>query len=242
VKWEKCTLCDVCAGLPIWMSHANSRAGKKNRVKPSNRAVTERLSFERTSTVPVNEELREFLREWRRITAREKMTAAFIVLHDTVLDELCARKPRNLQELRQISGIGEKKCEMYGKQILELFARFEKGERASREWRAKPSSASGETLELLQQGHSFEEIARIRGRKVASVVALVADLVEQGKLELREDWIPAERRQQIREICGKVGLEWMKPIKEALPEEVTVEEIRLVLAEMRRENKAARNT
>jgi hypothetical protein len=34
----------------------------------------------------------------------------------------------------------------------------------------------------------------------------------------------------------------MKPIKEALPEEVTFDEIRLVLAEMRREKKLANGT
>ena len=87
----------------------------------------------------MNEELREFLREWRRITAREKMIAAFIVLHDTTLDELCQKKPKTMRELRQISGMGEKKCEMYGEEILGLFPRFENGERASKESRAKPA-------------------------------------------------------------------------------------------------------
>jgi uncharacterized protein YpbB len=131
---------------------------------------------------------------------------------------------------------------MYGKEILDLFPRFEKGERASAEWRAKPANALAQTLELLQQGHSFKEIARIRGRKVASVVVLVADLIERGNVQLKDDWVGGVRRQQIREVCARVGLEWMKPIKEELPEEVTYDEIRLVLAEMRREKKMASST
>ena len=239
VKWEECGVCDSCAGLPAWMGGTAAIAGSQERVSRSPRAITERMSFQRVPNVSVNEELREFIREWRRITAREKMIAAFVVLHDTVLDELCVRKPRNLQELRQISGIGEKKCEMYGQAILELFPRFEKGERASPEWRAKPSNALAETLELLQQGHSFEEIARIRGRKVTSVVVLVADLIERGDVQLKQEWIDAERHEQIREACVRLGLEWMKPIKESLPEEVTYDEVRLVLAEMRREKNMA---
>jgi uncharacterized protein YpbB len=56
---------------------------------------------------------------------------------------------------------------------------------------------------------------------------------------LKKEWIGAERRQQIREVCARVGLEWIKPIKEALPEDVTFDEIRLVLAEIRREKKVA---
>jgi ATP-dependent DNA helicase RecQ len=240
-KWEKCGVCDACVGLPQWMSTENAAPPKRRgeRSKYAGHAAQTEV-FEAAPKVAVNEELLEFLREWRRNTAREKMIAAFIVLHDTVLEELCARKPKNMQELRRISGMGEKKCEMYGKEILALFPRFEKGERASTEWRAKATNASAETLDLLRQGHSFEQIAQIRGRKVASVIALVADLLEKGEAQFQESWMAPERHQLIREACMHAGLEWMKPIKEALPEEISHDEIRLVLAEMRREAKAGR--
>jgi len=236
VKWEKCGVCDVCAGTPKWMAAAK---GSEARLLHSPDRRREEVRIEASPSVAVDEELREFLREWRRHTAREKMMAAFVVMHDTTLDELCQKQPRNLQELRGISGMGEKKCEMYGEEILGLFPRFATGERASKEWHARPSNPSLETRELLEQGRSLEEIAQIRGRKVASVVVLVADLVERGETEFQERWIEAERRQQIREACGRVGMEWMKPIKELLPEEVTYDEIRLVMAEMKREKKLA---
>ncbi len=241
VKWEKCGMCDACAGLPSWMAPGGRSAVKASLGRRLDREI-EAVHFADPPAVPVNEELREFLREWRRVTAREKMIAAFTVLHDTTLDELCRKKPNSIGELRAISGIGAKKCEMYGRQILGLFPRFENGERASKDGRAKPSNASEETADLLRQGYSFEEIAGIRGRKLASVVVLVADLIEKGKVDLQETWVAAKHHQLIRETCARVGLEWMKPIKEALPEEVTFDEIRLVLAEMRRENKVAGGT
>ncbi|MGB7845040.1 MAG: RecQ family ATP-dependent DNA helicase [Candidatus Acidiferrum sp.] len=239
VKWERCGVCDVCAGLAPWLTSREGSSAKETKWKKSRDRAIQRAIFEATPTIALNEELRELLREWRRNTAREKMIAAFIVMHDTTLDELCQKRPKNLQELRKISGMGEKKCDMYGEEILGLFPRFERGERASKEPRAKPTNASQETLDLLEQEHTFEEIARIRGRKVASVVVLVADLVEKGETQFQAKWMAAERREQIREVCGRVGIEWMKPIKEALPEEVTLDEIRLVLAEMRREKKVA---
>jgi ATP-dependent DNA helicase RecQ len=241
VKWEKCGLCDICAGLPPWM--ISSRAGSRRShgfVSASGAYKAPRqISFEPTPDVTVNEELRELLREWRRATAREKMIAAFVVLHDTTLDELCLKKPANLEELKRISGIGEKKCEMYGREILQLFSRFEKGERASKDWRPKVSNASQETLELLQQGRTFEEIASIRGRKVASVVVLVADLLEKGDIAFRDEWMPPSHARQIREVCARLGSDCMKPIKDALPEEITYDEIRLVKAVMKREQKLA---
>lgn len=60
------------------------------------------------------------------------MIAAFVVMHDTTLDELCRKKSKNLCELREISGMGEKKCEMYGQNILGLFPRFEKEKEPAR--------------------------------------------------------------------------------------------------------------
>jgi ATP-dependent DNA helicase RecQ len=246
-KWGQCGVCDVCAGLPKWMAatiqpQRKSRAGAP-AMGSGPRSATLRLEsamFEPSPDLPVNEELREFLREWRRNTARQKGIAAFIVLHDTTLDALCARQPKSLRELREISGMGEKKCELYGQEILQALESFRQGARASQEWHARPSNPSQETLELLLKGHTFEEIAQIRGRKVASVVALVADLVERGATRFQDEWVEAEKRQLIREAAGSKGLDLLKPIKDGLPKEITYEEVRLVVAEMKRETTSRR--
>lgn len=232
VKWGRCAVCDVCAGTPKWMAIAS---GSENRLLKSRDQRMERVTFEPNPSIVVNEELREFLREWRRNTARQKLIAAFVVMHDTTLDELCAKQPRTMGELRSISGMGEKKCEMYGDEILRAFDRFHHGERASKEWHSRPSNPSLETLDLLRQGHTFEEIAQIRGRKVASVVVLVADLIERGETDFQEGWMAPERHEQIRQACLRLGMEWLKPIRQVLPEEVSYDEIRLVVAQLRRQ-------
>jgi ATP-dependent DNA helicase RecQ len=250
-KWESCGVCDVCAGLPKWLAE---KKGTSQRNTVLQRAMTpqrnttpyrnpqgsqspgrvlEMARFEMNPTVVVDEELREFLREWRRNAARQKMTAAFVVMHDATLDALCQARPKTIAELRKVSGIGEKKCEMYGEEILEVFRRFGRGERASKEWHARPSTPSLETKDLLEEGHSFEEIAQIRGRKVSSVVAMVADLIEKGETDFRAQWVDAAKYKEIQEASGRVGMEWLKPIKDALPEEISYDEIRLVVADLR---------
>src|ERR1700678_3298895 len=78
----------------------------------------------------VDPELREYLREWRRVTSKEMKTAAFIVMHDSSLNELCRVRPKSLEELRRVSGFGERKTELYGPQILEALERFRNGARA----------------------------------------------------------------------------------------------------------------
>ena len=237
---QKCGACDNCAGPASW---PNATVPDANELGTRRAGYSTGLTFSSLPTPPplINEELREFLREWRRKVAREKMIAAFVVLHDTTLEELCRRKPHNMDELRTVPGIGEKKCEMYGQSILELFVRFDKGERASPEWRAKPSSATGATRELLLCGHTFEEVARIRGRKISSVIALTADLIEKGQLGFNKEWVPQDHEQWIRQACKRLGTEWMKPVKEAVPPEVSYDAIRLVFAQIRREKNVAEN-
>jgi ATP-dependent DNA helicase RecQ len=233
-KWDRCEVCDICAGTPKWLAGINKSSSKTFLPIQNPNRILEASEYALNPAVPVNEELREFLREWRRNTAREKAIAAFIVLHDTTLDAICQAQPRDLAELREISGIGEKKCELYGEEILDALRRFAKGERASNDWHAKASSPSQETLEMLNQGRTFEEIAQLRGRKVSSVVVLVADLVEKGETPFRPDWVHPIHQQHILEAATRLGLDLLKPIKEAVPEQVTYEEIRLVVAHARR--------
>ena len=77
----------------------------------------------------VDPELREYMREWRRVTSKKLNIAAFIIMHDSSLDHLCQVQPRSLAEIRKVSGFGERKTEMYGPHILEALERFRNGER-----------------------------------------------------------------------------------------------------------------
>lgn len=181
-------------------------------------------------------ELHEYLREWRRATAKEQSTPAFVVLHDTTLEEICRRRPAAIDELMSITGIGERKAEVYGKAILAALEKYRSGARAAVSAEKKTAPAL-ETLRLLQEGHSFEDIARIRGRQVTTVVNAVANLVERGDLEFRAEWIDRNKEAVIEAACAKLGVEWLKPLKEALPAEITYDEIRLVVAKLRREGK-----
>jgi superfamily II DNA helicase RecQ len=51
-------------------------------------------------------------------------------MHDTSLEELCRRHPRSLTELLRVPGIGERKGELYGNQILEALRNYRAGARA----------------------------------------------------------------------------------------------------------------
>lgn len=227
-KWSSCGACDACASLPAWMIIAASQT------------VVRETAAAPAALRPVVEpdaELREFLREWRRKSAKEQGMPAYVVLHDTTLEEICRIRPSSIAELMKITGIGERKAELYGREIISLLQLYQQGARASA--LLKKMTAPGlETLELLKEGKTLEEIAQIRGRQLATIVNTVAALVESGKVEFQATWIDRNREAVIAAACERSGfdnLTRLKPLKEALPPEITYEEIRLVLARLRRE-------
>ena len=185
----------------------------------------------------VDADLREYLREWRRATAKEQGMPAYVVLHDSSLDEICRMLPTTNAQLMTITGIGERKAELYGREILAALRRYQQGERAA-PLPEKKTAPALETLQLLAQGKSFDEIAQIRGRQVGTVVNAVAGLVEKGEVEFRPEWIDRNKLAVIEAACANLGqgkVERLKPLKDALPPEVSYDEIRLVVARLRRE-------
>jgi ATP-dependent DNA helicase RecQ len=160
-----------------------------------------------------------------------------VVLHDSSLDEICRMRPTTVAQLMTITGIGERKAELYGREILAALKRYGEGERAA-PLPEKKSAPAIETLQLLAEGKTFEEIAQTRGRQVATVVNAVAALVEKGEIEFRPEWIDRNKLAVIEAACANLEpgkVDRLKPLKDALPPEVTYDEIRLVLARLRRE-------
>lgn len=66
----------------------------------------------------------ERLRWWRVETAKAHNTAAFIIFHDSTLREIAKAKPRSMEDLRGVTGVGAKKLESYGAEIVKLIAEF----------------------------------------------------------------------------------------------------------------------
>jgi ATP-dependent DNA helicase RecQ len=60
------------------------------------------------------------LRAWRAGVAREHNLPAYIVFNDATLADMARVAPQNLGELGAISGVGAKKLQAYGDQILDL--------------------------------------------------------------------------------------------------------------------------
>ena len=63
----------------------------------------------------------EALKAWRGEVARQHNLPAYVVFHDATLAEMARLAPSSLAELATISGVGAKKLEAYGEQILAVW-------------------------------------------------------------------------------------------------------------------------
>ena len=66
----------------------------------------------------------EKLRALRLELARGRGVPPYVIFHDQTLRELARVKPRNINELHGITGIGERKADAFGPAILELIGQF----------------------------------------------------------------------------------------------------------------------
>jgi ATP-dependent DNA helicase RecQ len=65
------------------------------------------------------------LRAWRSGKARQRGVPAYVVLHDATIDGIATLRPTTLEQLRGIPGIGDKKLEHYGDELIALVSAAE---------------------------------------------------------------------------------------------------------------------
>jgi ATP-dependent DNA helicase RecQ len=71
-------------------------------------------------TEPGDANLTGALRAWRSEVARTRGVPAYVVLHDATIDGIATSRPTTLTQLRGIAGIGDKKLEHYGDELIAL--------------------------------------------------------------------------------------------------------------------------
>jgi ATP-dependent DNA helicase RecQ len=64
----------------------------------------------------------ERLREWRKAEAQAQAVPAYVIFQDRTLAEIAAARPRNLDQLGAIPGVGRTKLERYGAGVLRLIS------------------------------------------------------------------------------------------------------------------------
>lgn len=196
----------------------------------------------------VDKELFERLRQLRQTIAKEKDLPPYIIFHDSSLKEMAAYMPQNQEEFFKIKGVGKKKYDSYGEEFINLINEYivEEGLDVSEIRRQLIDTVTADssidrlkedtetnryeqTYNFYLKGLSLKEIALERNLTQNTIINHLSRCEKQGKTIDWSRFIEPEKEEQIIEMIEKVGNEKLKPIKEALPQDITYEDIRLVL-------------
>lgn len=99
----------------LMLRRENERTGRMNRYESKKRSPADDLPPEAASRFT-------HLRRWRAEVAASHGVPAYVIFHDATLSEIALRCPRTLDDLGGISGVGVRKLEAYGEDILRCVA------------------------------------------------------------------------------------------------------------------------
>ena len=181
----------------------------------------EKVSKKKTST---SNTLFERLRKLRYRIAEEENIAAYLIFSDATLRELEIQRPQTDEEFLAISGVGQRKLEVYGGEFMEEIKTFIKEKKKGKK------DTTLETYKLYQEGLSVEDIAIQRGLKEQTIFSHLAKLYLEGKDISLDKFIDANTLKLIQNAKKVLGNETaLKPYFEFLREEVSYEQIRIGL-------------
>ena len=92
--------------------------GKSKTVRGAKPTVDPGLGLDGDAT-----ERFEALKAWRSEVAKEHGLPGYVIFHNATLAEMARVLPSDLAELGEISGVGAKKLDAYGREILRVLGR-----------------------------------------------------------------------------------------------------------------------
>ncbi|MFW5443868.1 MAG: DNA helicase RecQ [Methylococcaceae bacterium] len=132
-----------------------------------------------------NSLLWDALRAKRREIADAQDVPSFVVFHDATLMAMMDEQPGNLQQMSAISGVGEKKLELYGDKFLAVLAEFSDQD-------LKDTVA--ETVALFRLGYNIEKVAQQRKLKEETIYTHLSQAIEEGCV-LLDDVIDLDKQE-----------------------------------------------
>jgi len=100
----------------VWLRE--EAEGARNRAVRSKSRRGELAPASPGQTKAADPALYAALKAWRTETARKRGVPAYVVLHDSTIDGIAAARPTTMAELRGVAGIGDKKLEHYGAELM----------------------------------------------------------------------------------------------------------------------------
>jgi GTPase SAR1 family protein len=177
------------------------------------------------------------LKEWRNNKARETALPHYMILPQKTMVTLAGFMPQSLKALRQIKGMGTKKSDKFGEELLEIIVSYCKKENIeppaeTLTEKEIPKKVKEETkkisYDLYKEGKSISQIAGERKLNITTIEGHLAFYVGTGEIPI-DKFVSPEITDLIASHFEGSGDLTMGQVKAALGEKVSWSDIRFVI-------------
>ncbi len=200
------------------------------RTAPKEREAAKPKRSAKAGVENVDEVLLKRLKALRKKLADQKGIPPYIVFHDATLKQMAAQHPASQMQMRNISGVGDRKLALYGDQFMNEILQFlqENGKEApvdppevekipirspanqegNRTRKEKKPPTQLLTYQLYVEGKSVEQIGWIRNLKESTIYGHLIKIYQDGEKEMDIfRFLAVEELQEILEAIRDKGPE-----------------------------------
>jgi ATP-dependent DNA helicase RecQ len=142
-------------------------------------------------TAALDTQLLQLLKDLRKKIAKQKNVPPFVVFQDPSLEEMCTHYPITMDELKQISGVGNGKALKFGSPFIELIKKYVGDNDIERpvdliiKTQANKSQLKVSIIQNVDRKIGLEDIARSKGITYDEILKEIEAIVNSGtKLNL----------------------------------------------------------
>lgn len=170
----------------------------------------------------------------------------YVIFNDATLRELARIRPSSLERMRLVSGVGDNKLREFGDRFLRLIddqcqaralTRDQRpGARPSIEVRqatsSRPNAQRDEAFALFRRGTPVEEVVRQTGRARSTIVGYLSLFIQEERPKSVAVWVADDVYQRVAMAVRQLSTPYLKPVYIALGEQVSYDDIRIVMTHL----------
>lgn len=190
------------------------------------------------STGTADEALMGMLKELRKKVAKKLGVPPFVVFQDPSLEDMALKYPVTIDELTNIHGVGEGKAKKYGKEFVELIARYVEDNDIIRpdDLVVKSTGANSSNklyiIQNIDRKLSLEDIASAKGMNMDALLKEMEQIVYSGtKLNIGywiDDILDEDQQEEIHEYFMDSETDRIEDALREFDGDYDIEELRLM--------------
>ncbi len=185
-----------------------------------------------------DENLMGMLRDLRKKVAKTVGVPPFVVFQDPSLEDMALKYPISIEELSNVHGVGEGKAKKYGKEFVELIARYVTDNDITRpdDLVVKSTGANSANklyiIQSIDRKLSLTDIARAKGFTMDALLKEMEQIVYSGtRLNIKywiDDMLDEDQQEEIHEYFMESETDKIEDALKEFDGDYDIEELRLM--------------